>query len=133
MSNYYMSFFTRLMLCCMIALITSCASYERLMTHSHERAVCKASCQQRQMACNKTCENNCPNCCLIANQRAARDYQHYKKRQKIQGYGVVRQLNSYRDPLQCRKTTCECPTDYRTCIQTCTGKIPKRLQVAPSC
>ena len=69
----------------------------------------------------------------MANQRAAREYSHYKNQQKIQGIGIVRQVNSYRDLLQCRKTTCECPTDYQTCIQTCTGKIPKRLQVAPSC
>lgn len=132
-SDYSMNFFARIMLCCIVVLFAGCASYESFIKHSHERATCKSTCQQRLMACNKTCDNSCPLCCLSANQRAARDYDHYKHQQTIQGVATVRQLKSYRDPLQCRKTTCACPTDYRTCIQTCTGKIPKRLQVAPYC
>jgi len=128
-----MNYFARTMLCCIAILLSGCASYESYIKHSGERAACHSTCQQRLMVCNKTCVNSCPACCLSANQRAAREYSHYKKQQSIQGNGIIRQLDSYRDPLQCRKTTCECPTDYRTCIQTCTGKFPKRLQVAPSC
>jgi len=128
-----MNYFARIMFCCIINLLTGCASYDGFIKHSHERAACKSTCQQRLMVCNKICDNSCPNCCLSANQRAAREYSHYKHQQSIQGNSIVRRLNSYRDPLQCRKTTCECPTDYRTCIQTCAGKIPKRLQVAPDC
>lgn len=128
-----MNYFSRIMLCSIVVLLTGCASYAGFIKHSHERAACKTTCQQRLMLCNQSCNNSCPGCCLSANQRAAREYNHYKHQQIIQGKSMVRQVNSYRDPLQCRKTTCECPTDYRTCIQTCAGKIPKRLQVAPGC
>lgn len=124
-----MNFFVRIICCCMTILLSGCG----LINHSPEQMACKTSCQQRLMACNKTCNNSCSKCCLSSTQRAVRGYQYYKYQQDIQGLPVIRQLNSYRDPLQCRKTTCECPTDYRTCIQTCAGKIPKRLQVAPVC
>ncbi len=124
-----MNILSRIVLCCVI-FITGCTGY---MKQAHERAVCKQSCQIRLLQCNKACINNCPHCCLSANQRTARSYQHYLHQQDVQGIQDMRELNSYRDPLQCRKTNCDCPTDYRTCIQTCTGKIPKRLQKAPVC
>ncbi len=128
-----MNFITRIMLCFIFILLAGCAHYDAFMKRSHEQAGCKASCQHRLMLCTKTCHNSCAECCLVANQRAASDYSHYIERKNIQGENGVRRLNSYRDLLQCRKTTCECPTDYRICIQSCSGKIPKRLQVAPAC
>jgi hypothetical protein len=42
-------------------------------------------------------------------------------------------LNSYRDPLQCRKVTCNCHADYQVCIQSCSGVIHKQLRVASAC
>ena len=123
----------RVMFSCLVMLLTSCVSYNAYITHINKRIACNRACQQRLTVCNKQCDNSCFNCCLIANQRAARDYERYKDQQRIQGSVIIRQLNAYRDPLQCRKTTCECVTDYRTCRQTCTGKNPKQLQVAPDC
>lgn len=121
-----MNFFVRIVCCCFVIIsLTSCVS--------SEQTACKIVCQQRLQVCTQSCHNNCPECCLVANQRAARDYRHYQHQQNIQGQNVVRRLNSYRDPLQCHKTTCECPTDYRICIQSCTGKMPKRLIEAPVC
>ena len=133
MSDTRMNFFTRMLFCSFFFLLSGCASYNSYVQHAREQAVCKRDCQARLMACNKVCDDSCPGCCRSALQRTERDYNHYVNEQTIKGCGIVRELNSYRDPLQCRKTTCECPTDYRTCLQACKHKIPKRLQVAPSC
>jgi hypothetical protein len=124
-----MTFIVRGLFCFMFFLLSGCGA----VNHYQAQLTCKATCQERFIACNKTCDNSCSGCCQASNQRTAREYDHYLKQQAIQGKAVVRELNSYRDPLQCRKTTCECPTDYRTCIQTCSGKVPKKLQMAPAC
>lgn len=96
-------------------------------------AACKMNCDQRAAACQKVCRNNCPQCCSYANQSAANAYYDYRHEQIVKGGFIVRQLKSYRDPLQCRKTTCNCKADYQICIQTCGGRIPKQLKAAPQC
>lgn len=45
----------------------------------------------------------------------------------------MRELNSYRDPLQCRKVTCDCLSDFAICKKGCTGVIPTKLQAVPYC
>jgi hypothetical protein len=45
----------------------------------------------------------------------------------------MRGLKSYHDPLQCRKVTCNCPSDFITCNQGCTGVIQKKLRSVPYC
>lgn len=128
-----MNVLVRIMLCCFAIQVAGCAHYKSYVKSSHEQYMCKVTCKQGLVTCMNVCHDNCPQCCLSAKQRTARDYNHYVEQKIIQGEPIVRRLNSYRDPLQCRKTSCDCPTDYRVCIQTCTGTIPKRLQVAPTC
>lgn len=125
--------FNRLIIYFAIILLCSCASYHTLLKPSQEQKTCKLSCQARMKQCSQRCHDNCPNCCVGANQRAIRHYDLYKHQQTVQGKIVALELKSYRDPLQCRKITCDCPADYRVCIQSCTGKIRKRLQVVPPC
>ena len=110
-------------------LLPGCVSHK----DKHEAAQCKYTCQQKLNSCQKVCQNNTIHCITLANDHALKSYHSYKKQQCVQGKPVVRELQSYRDPLQCRKTTCDCNTDYRVCTQACTGLIHKRLQVAPTC
>ena len=120
------------MLACSVAgfsLLVGCMSNANF----NARVACKASCQERFNACNAVCQNGCKQCAARADNEAAWHYHEYKQEQCVQGREVVRELKSYRDPLQCRKTTCECPTDYRACAAACSGKIPKRLVKAPAC
>ncbi len=123
----------RVISCLVIMLLASCASHKTMVKSSQELASCKFSCQQRLDSCNKVCHNNCRECSATSCRAAAGSYDRYKHEQCIKGGIVARNLNSYRDPLQCRKITCECAADYQVCIQSCAGVIHKRLQVASTC
>ncbi len=94
---------------------------------------CKKICENRLSACAKTCHNNCRHCFVKANQSTAASYLRYVRECRLRGNDVVLLLNSFRDPLQCRKTTCNCSSDYQICMQSCGGVIYKSLQVAPLC
>ncbi len=124
-----MSAFFRMVSGCVMCLLVGCMSNADF----DAMRVCKASCQQRLNVCNNACFNSCARCSARANSGAALRYNEYKQEQCLQGKEVVRELKSYRDPLQCRKTTCECSVDYRACAQSCSGKIPKRLEKSPAC
>ncbi len=110
-------------------LLSACAQHSL----TPAEVVCKAECQKRFEACCMVCKNNCKHCSFSTTQTAARSYAKFKHRQCVQGAMISRELQSFRDPLQCSKTTCECIGDYRICEQSCTGLIHKRLQVAPTC
>jgi hypothetical protein len=94
---------------------------------------CKRSCLQQLNVCSQVCRNNCRQCGKVATCTAARNYNKYKNEQINQGGIIARDLNSYRDPLQCRKVTCNCLADYNVCAQSCEGVIHKRLQPVPAC
>ncbi|MDP1604035.1 MAG: acyltransferase [Legionella sp.] len=94
---------------------------------------CKASCDARANQCYKTCRNSCTQCAAYAEQSIAESYLYYQHEQYVKGGIIARELKSYRDPLQCRKTTCNCPADYNVCMQSCGGVVRKRLQVTPVC
>ncbi len=98
-----------------------------------ENTACQAQCSTMLEQCTKSCRNNCPSCAYCADSVAAKDYMTYKRRQCVQGGLIARDLQSYRDPLQCRKMTCDCQKDYSVCMQSCSGLIHKRLQVQPKC
>ena len=120
---------------CMFTMIalSGCASQKAAVESANKQAVCKLSCQQQFKVCNKLCHNNCRECSKSSQCSTAMNYNKYKHEQIVQGGIVGRELNSYHDPLQCRKTTCNCLADYNVCAQSCTGIIHKRLQVAPVC
>lgn len=123
----------RVILCFATLTLIACTSNQVLTQRANDLAACKKVCQKRVNTCQRLCHNNCDNCKLASASTTARHYGLYMKEVCVQGGIVTRDLQSYRDPLQCRKTTCNCWADYHVCEQSCTGVIHKRLQVAPAC
>lgn len=80
---------------------------------------CTLQCQEKSHRCEQTCQHNCIRCISKSNTTTGNSYDRYMNEQKIQGKIVIRQLNSYRDPLQCRKLTCNCSSDYKVCSKLC--------------
>src|ERR1700733_3322598 len=119
----------RLGLCCIFMLLASCLHRSLPVNY----AACAASCESRLVVCSQLCNNNCLQCRAIAKFKTAEKYNHYKQEKFIEGKKVTLQLNSFRDPLQCRKVTCNCQADYQICLQSCGGAIRKRLEHAPLC
>ena len=113
----------RLIICFAVVTLVSCANHVSVDRANH-RATCKHSCQQRLITCSKVCHNNCQECAQSSNQTTIKNYDKYKHEQCIQGGIIVRDLNSYRDPLL---------GDYNVCTASCNGIIHKRLQIAPVC
>lgn len=94
---------------------------------------CQQRCEIEADKCHAMCRNNCAQCSAYANQSAKTSYRKYQREKVIEGGTIARQLKSYRDPLQCRKTTCSCKADYQLCISSCGGKIRKQLKETPVC
>lgn len=124
---------TRIVLCAAMIVLAACATRPISLQSAQEQAACKKNCIERLKVCSQVCDNSCQKCSLAANCSAARNYSRYKHEQYVQGGIIARELKSYRDPLQCRKTTCNCTADFNVCTQSCTGLIHKRLQVGPAC
>ena len=98
-----------------------------------ETQSCRVSCVNRYQACQLSCHNSCKPCALSAAVQAERSFKRYVHEHYVEGKRVVRELKSYRDPLQCRKFTCDCVADYHVCREACGGIIHKQLQVVPIC
>lgn len=109
-------------LCCFCLLLESCLHRPVSITNTS----CASACAIRMAECTKTCRNNCPLCSVQANEKAAKKYKKYQCEQIIKGKIIALQLNSFRDPLQCRKITCDCPADYEVCMKSCGGRVLKR-------
>ncbi len=124
-----MSVIVRISCIILIFFLNGCAHQKPAL----EMAACKQSCQQRLSVCSKTCGNSCLQCEAFASRMTQNSYNKYVNEQCVSGGYLTRQLQSYRDPLQCRKITCECVADYQVCVQSCTGVIRKRLQVPLTC
>lgn len=114
-------------------LLVSCQSYEGYTQHRKELKSCQMHCKVMMQRCEESCRNSCENCTLLADAEAAVHFNQYKHQQQIQGSIVALELQSFRDPLQCRKTTCACRADFEMCTQACQGTIYKRLKVIPPC
>jgi hypothetical protein len=113
--------------------LTSCAhSPLKLLAPSSDKA-CKAQCTERYNSCTKQCTNSCPQCTRNADQETLVNFLKYAKEEHVQGGAITRNLQSYRDPLECRKVSCSCYNDLMVCNQGCTGTIHKRLQSVPYC
>jgi hypothetical protein len=115
----------------MLTLLISCSTYEHMTQHARTVKACRLICSERLKQCTNTCRNNERNCTTLAQAEAAVHFNQYKHERCVEGEIVALQLQSYRDPLQCRKITCACQADYSVCVQSCTGTIHKRLQVVP--
>jgi hypothetical protein len=122
---------SRVILCCITLMLFSCSAYKNFMEIQHAKAECHHTCQDKLSKCLVVCHNNKRDCSVSAHLHAGRQYGKYLNEQSIQGKDQILELNSFRDPLQCQKTTCECLADARVCRQFCDGKIRKRFQVVP--
>lgn len=114
-------------LCCGFLMLSAC------MYKTLAQRACMTTCESRLAACSKVCRNNCSQCTAAAAQSTIRHSAHYEHEQYVKGALIALQLNSFRDPLQCRKTTCNCTGDYQICVQSCGGAIAKRLQHVTLC
>lgn len=127
-----MSLLLRFLLCMLLLNSSSCTTQQD-RDRATTIAQCKISCSEQLDYCRELCLNNCPNCSAHAEYSTAKHYRKYLCQEEIQGGVIMRELNSYRDPLQCRKVTCNCSADYNICIQSCTGVIQKQLRALPYC
>ncbi|KTC97067.1 acyltransferase [Legionella geestiana] len=116
-----------------VFLLTGCVSPDKGLAPSKHLSPCQKACVAELAACKKVCRNNCVNCQLGASESAMKGFERYLREQYVKGQMLTRELKSYRDPLQCRKTTCDCQADLNVCMQSCSGVIQKRLKPAPQC
>ena len=121
--------FIRILGYCLAILLVSCASHTTL----ENLAACKNQCELRNQQCQRVCNNDYKHCHASAKHSTNIYYNHYRHEQAVKGAEAVLELQSFHDPLQCLKTTCECSADYRVCKQSCNGKIRKRLQAPSAC
>jgi hypothetical protein len=105
--------------------LSGCATQEKTALNSQTLNQCKMICVQHLEFCQKNCKNNCPTCSSDSNYSSRLNYCKYVHEEQVQGGYITRGLNSYRDPLQCLKVSCNCPSDFITCNQYCTSVIQK--------
>lgn len=101
--------------------------------NSATKEVCVQACERHFKECQVICRDNCNDCAHQAYQQAADYYERYKRERCVQGQMITQELKSFIDPLQCRKTTCDCQADKNSCLQSCKGIIYKKLKVVPTC
>jgi hypothetical protein len=123
----------RIIFCCIVFLLDGCTAQIAHVYHARERSACINSCMQQFKICQDICHNNCRECSQSNNFNAKRNYNIYVNETYVRGGTISRNLNSYSDPLKCKKITCDCRADLTICRQACNGQIKKRLQVAPLC
>ena len=116
-----------------VVMLVGCATQKASVKRAHEKVICQKGCEQQYKSCRHACHNNCKECSQSLALGAACNYNKYTHEQQIKGGVIARELNSFRDPLQCRKISCDCSADYNVCAQSCEGLIHKRLQNAPLC
>jgi hypothetical protein len=126
-----MNFLIRIFFCILLLGLFACVSKNSL--RGQEIAQCNMTCIKHFEFCRQNCVDNCPNCSWKSTQQSAVNFAKYVNERAVQGKKVMRELNSYRDPLQCRKVTCNCMADLVACKQSCSGVIHKRLQAIPNC
>ena len=109
--------------------LCSCSSVHKSPKFdTNKLELCKSSCLKQFSLCQKSCTNNIAACSCKQHIQTDKSYSKYINEQTVRGGYLTRELNSFRDPLQCSKTTCDCQTDYQMCIQSCSGKIIKPLK-----
>ncbi|HVT62826.1 MAG TPA: hypothetical protein VHD33_04985 [Legionellaceae bacterium] len=116
------SFFALIALCA----LTSCALYQPAKVAQQHS--CYQLCAEKCKHCRAVCDQDPLTCNAKADAMAAVHFNQYRRQQRIQGLPMTEELQSFRDPLACMKTTCNCAVDYRVCRQACRGTISKRLQ-----
>ena len=114
-------------------LFSGCAHFKNSQTLQQNLQFCKQDCRKQLDVCNRKCVNGCRNCTSASNRVVDRNYKGFVHRQTVQGGLLNREPNSYRDPLQCLKMTCDCLGDWTQCVQACQGTLQLHYRVAPTC
>ncbi len=127
--THYLPHISRLGITLSFLSLSACAFYQHAHDRIIARQVCYTGCQTQRVQCDHQCDQNAALCNAKADAIAAVHFNHYKRQQSVKGDGLTEELKSFRDPLACTKTTCECVQDYDVCRQSCQGSIYKRLQV----
>lgn len=117
--------------CIVLLGLCSCAKQQLLLFKSPTLKQCTLSCIQRYESCSERCKDSCAYCSAQSTYSSLNKEAKYTKQQRIQGLAVNRELNSYRDPLQCLKVSCSCVSDLNACTQACTGLTRKELIAKP--
>lgn len=128
-----MHFLLRMLFCFLFLLNLGCVNKQVNLPKVNDPKLCLAQCVKRFESCKTLCVNNCALCSAKANRSMIENYSEYVHEEQVEGGFVMRGLKSYRDPLQCRKVTCNCYADLMTCEQNCTGIIHKQLRAVPYC
>jgi hypothetical protein len=125
--------FLKFFLCTAIILLCSCTSRHQHDVSDQAVRSCTSVCQQQLSHCKEVCEKDCKTCDGQSKQETRQHYKRYEHERCIEGKTLIRRLQSYHDPLQCRKMSCDCMADFRVCAQACRGQIQKQIQVEKSC
>ena len=83
---------------------------------------CIMRCHSRHHECKRSCTNTAPKCHRKAYTKTKVAFERYVDQQEIAGKPVNRDFNSFNDPLQCKKITCDCADDYALCRRVCSTK-----------
>lgn len=117
----------------MLICLSSCSYYQHYVDNERELKNCRLICLEKLKNCSDSCMNNCRTCSAFSNIGAASRFKKYKHKQLVQGKIVALELQSFKDPLQCRKATCSCQEDFRVCAQSCRGTIYKSRKTVAAC
>jgi hypothetical protein len=120
-----------LLLCSLI--LTACVHHQAIIQKIHPNQSCLNQCLQEFSYCKKICTDSCPECCGVSKFHALESYHRYVRQSHVQGFFPINLLQSYDDPLKCKKNSCECQADYVLCKQHCTGIITKKLNHKKQC
>lgn len=115
-----------------VGLLVGCHFFPDNATYRRVDA-CKQACTTQNERCERLCRDNCRRCDINSRKVTLQRYRGYVHEQAVSGQIIGRELQSYHDPLQCRKITCTCLAENAICMQHCTGGIQKKLQAAPVC
>ncbi|PJD93597.1 MAG: acyltransferase [Legionella sp.] len=113
-----------------LLMMSACSYYHHERQVVAQKKTCYANCVKKCKHCLDVCDQNTTVCQAKADAMAAVHFSQYRHQQNVQGELTMAELKSFRDPLACLKTTCDCVQDKRVCQQSCDGKVYKRMQSA---
>ena len=103
-------------------LLVSCVS----PNDQREIHACKDVCQHKSQNCQKVCGDDGRHCLENVMTHTKESYARYVAQQRVQAKDIALELQSFRDPLQCKKITCDCLADARLCAKACNVHLKDR-------
>lgn len=121
-----------------VFLLASCAAkyekyYEFQVPKTKPIEQCVQICQKTKDNCSKMCTNDSQLCKKNQMKQAELAYDSYVREMRVAGNGINRDLNSFYDPLQCSKISCDCERDYRACYKMCGGEVIVKQRCVANC